>query len=62
MSGQGNNKLVAVGVALAIGLVAAYVDNQRYGHGTPTQVDVKADRGMSEKVELPLPPELWPRR
>jgi len=33
MSGQGNNKLVAVGVALAIGLVAAYVDNQRYGHG-----------------------------
>jgi hypothetical protein len=61
MSGQRNNRLVALGVALAIGLVAAYV-NEGYGHGTPTQVDVKVDRGMSEKVELPLPPELWPRR
>ena len=62
MSGQRNNKLVAVGVALAISLVAAYVNNQGYGYGTPTQLDVRADRGMSEKVELPLPSDLWPRQ
>ena len=62
MSVQGNNKLVAVGVALAIGLVAAYVNNQHYGHGIPTQVDVKADRGLSDNVELRLPPDLWPRQ
>ncbi len=57
MSGQGNSKLAALGLALAIGVVATYVDN-RYSHGTPTQVD-KADRGMSEIAEVPLPPELW---
>jgi hypothetical protein len=62
MSSQGNNELVAVGVALAIGLVAIYVNIQHYDHGTTTQVDVKADRSMSEKVELPLPPDLWPRQ
>jgi len=61
MSIQRNNGLVALGVALAIGLAAAYVNN-RYDHGTPTQVEVKVDRGVSEKVELALPPELWPRR
>jgi hypothetical protein len=59
MSGQGNNIVVAVSVALAIGLVAAYLNNPRYGQGTPTQVDVKADWGMSEQLELP--PDLWPR-
>jgi hypothetical protein len=58
MSSQRINKLVALGVALAIGLVAAYV-NSRYGQRTPTQVDVEADWRMSEKVELPL--DLWPR-
>jgi len=62
MSGQGNYKLVAIGVALAIGLVAAYVNNQRYGDVTATQVDVKAGRGMFEKVEPPLPSDLWPRQ
>ena len=61
MSIQRNNGLVALGVALAIGLAAAHVNN-RYDHGTPTQVGVKVDRGVSEKVELALPPELWPRR
>ena len=61
MRGLGNSKLVALGVAVAIGLVAAYAKN-RYGDGTPMQVDVKADRGMSEKVELVLPHDLWPRQ
>ena len=61
MSGQGNSKIVAVSVVLAIGLVAVYVNNPRYGYAAPTQVDIKADWGMSEKLELPLPPDLWPR-
>jgi len=61
MSVQRNNGLVALAVALAIGLAAAYVNN-RYDHGTPAQVEVKVDRGVSEKVELALPPDLWPGR
>ena len=61
MSGQGNSKIVAVSVALAIGLVAVYVNNPRYGYAALTQVDVKADPGVSEKLEMPLPPDLWPR-
>jgi hypothetical protein len=61
MNGQWNNGLAALGVALAVGLAAAYVNDQG-GRGTAAQVDVEVDRGMSEKVELPLPPELWPRR
>ena len=58
MSGQGTSRLVTLGVAFAIGVVAAYLNN-RYSHVTPTQVDIKADRGMSEIVEVPLPSDLW---
>ena len=61
MTRLANNKLVTLGVALAIGLFAAYVSS-RYGHGTVTQVDVKADRAMSAKAELALPHDLWPRQ
>jgi hypothetical protein len=61
MSGQRNNKLVVLGIALATGLVAAYANN-RYDHATPTQVNVKAARGMTENVELALPPDPWPRQ
>jgi len=61
MSGQRNNRLVALGVALAIGLAAAYVNNG-YGRGAPTQVDVNPHWGVSARVELPLPPDLWPRQ
>ena len=61
MSGQRNSRLVALGVALAIGLAAAYVNNG-YGHRVPTQADGKAHRGVSERIELLLPPDLWPRQ
>ena len=60
MSDLWSIKRAAVGVAIAIGLVAAYVNNQQYGHGASTQADVKVDRSMSDVV--PLPPDLWPRR
>lgn len=59
MSGQGNSRIVAVSVVLAIGLGALYVNNPRYGYAAPTQVGVKADWGLSEKLQLP--PDLWPR-
>ena len=61
MSGLANNKLVALGVALAIGLVVAQV-NSRYDHGSGAQVDVEADKSMSAKAELVLPHDLWPRQ
>ncbi len=61
MNGLANNKVVALGVALAIGLVAVYV-NSRYDHGTATQIDAKAERGMSATPELALPHDLWPRQ
>ena len=61
MSSLRNHKLFALGIALAICLVTVYVNN-RYDSGITTHVDVKADRGMFEKVELVLPHDLWPRQ
>jgi len=61
MSTLGNNKFVALGVAVAIIFAAAYANN-RDGDGTPAQIDVKGERGISEKVALVLPQDLWPRQ